>query len=83
LSNPDGYQAVLEAIRAAAPWRSNLFAALSRTSDGIDAANRLLLDLTGLGAPPKSNELSLVINGFINQKQYEPAYRLFLFSLSD
>lgn len=83
LSNPDGYQAVLEAIRAAAPWRSNLLAALSRTSDGIDAANRLLLDLTGLGAPPKSNELSLVINGFINQKQYEPAYRLFLFSLSD
>ncbi|WP_246805331.1 tetratricopeptide repeat protein [Mesorhizobium mediterraneum] len=83
LSNPDGYQAVLAAIRAAAPWRANLFAALSRTSDGIDAANRLLLDLTGSGAPPKSNELSLVINGFINQKQYEPAYRLFLFSLSD
>lgn len=83
LFNPEGYQAVLAAIKAAAPWRANLFAALSRTSDGIDAANRLLLDLTGSGAPPKSNELSLVINGFINQKRYEPAYRLFLFSLSD
>ncbi|WP_287191615.1 hypothetical protein [Mesorhizobium sp.] len=83
LFNPDGYQAVLAAIKAEAPWRTNLFATLGRTPEGLDSANRLLLDLTGSGAPPKSNELSLVINGYINQKQYEPAYRLFLFSLSD
>ncbi|RWC35179.1 MAG: hypothetical protein EOS70_11660 [Mesorhizobium sp.] len=83
LSNPDGYQAVLAAIKAEAPWRSSLFATLRRTPEGLESASRLLLDLTGSGAPPKSNELSLVINGYINQKQYEPAYRLFLFSLSD
>ncbi|RWP46116.1 MAG: hypothetical protein EOR04_00490 [Mesorhizobium sp.] len=83
LSNPDGYQAVLAAIRAEAPWRTSLFATLRRTPEGLDSANRLLLDLTGSGAPPKSRELSMVINGYIDQKQYEPAYRLFLFSLSD
>lgn len=83
LSSPDGYQAVLAAIRAEAPWRTSLFSTLSKTPEGLVSANRLLLDLAASGAPPKSNELSLVINGFIDQKQYEPAYRLFLFSLSD
>lgn len=83
LSTPDGYQAVLAAIRAAAPWRANLFATLSRSSNGIDAANRLLLDLAGSSAPPKSSELSAVIGGYILQKQYVSAYRLFLFSLTD
>ncbi|MER8880717.1 hypothetical protein [Mesorhizobium sp. M0684] len=83
LSSPDGYQAVLAAIRAEAPWRASLFAALGKTTEGLDFANRLLLDLTESSAPPKSGELSVVISGYILQKQYEPAYRLFLFSLSD
>ncbi|RWK57986.1 MAG: hypothetical protein EOR48_01485 [Mesorhizobium sp.] len=83
LSNPDGYQAVLAAIRAAAPWRTSLFVALGKTPEGLDFANRLLLDLIGTGAPPNRSELSYVIGGYLRQKEYEPAYRLFLFSLSD
>lgn len=83
LSNPDGYEAVLSALKAEAPWRTNLFATLGNTSDGLDTADRLLLDLIGSTAPPKSSELSAVINGYIGQKRYESAYRLFLFSLSD
>ncbi|MES0157605.1 hypothetical protein NKJ81_29190 [Mesorhizobium sp. M0018] len=83
LSNPDGYQAVLTAIETEAPWRARLIAALSKTPEGLDFANRLLLDLSGTTAPPKSSELSVVISGYILQKKYEPAYRLFLFSLSD
>ncbi|RWI30333.1 MAG: hypothetical protein EOQ92_00100 [Mesorhizobium sp.] len=83
LSSPDGYQAVLAAIKAAAPWRTNLFATLRRTPEGLDSANRLLLDLKGSDAPPRSNELSAVIGGYILQKEYESAYRLFLFSLTD
>lgn len=83
LFNPEGYQAVLAAIRAAAPWRASLFVALGKTPEGLDFANRLLLDLTGSGAPPKSSELSLVIYEHIRQKKFEQAYRLFLFSLSD
>ncbi|WP_292543843.1 hypothetical protein [Mesorhizobium sp.] len=83
LSNPDGYQAVLAAIRAAAPWRADLLVALGKTPAGLDLANRLLLDLTGSSAPPNPNEVSAVIKGYIGQKEYERAYRLFLFSLSD
>lgn len=83
LSNADGYQALLAAIKAEAPWRASLFAALGKTPAGLDSANQLLLDLTGSNAPPRSNELSTVINGYIRQKQYGQAYRLFLFSLSD
>lgn len=83
LSNPDGYQAMLAAIKAEAPWRTSLFATLGSSPEGLDSANKLLLDLTGSSAPPKSNELSFVINGYIRQKKYEAAYRLFLFSLSD
>ncbi|MER9596997.1 hypothetical protein [Mesorhizobium sp. M0244] len=83
LSNPDGYQAVLTAIRAQAPWRVSLIYALSKTPEGIDFANRLLLDLTGSSAPPNSGELTAVISGYLRQKEYGPAYRLFLFSLSD
>lgn len=83
LSDAGGYQAALAALRAEAPWRATLFAALGRTTEGVDAANRLLLDLTGSNAPPTSGELSAVISGDIRQKKYERAYRLFLFSLSD
>ncbi|MER8871734.1 hypothetical protein NKI04_17670 [Mesorhizobium sp. M0814] len=83
LSNSDGYQAVLAAIRAEAPWRATLIYALSKTPRGIDFANRLLLDLTGSSAPPNSSELSAVISGYFRQKEYGPAYRLFLFSLSE
>lgn len=83
LSNPDGYQAVLAAIKADAPWRTNLFATLRRTPEGLDSATQLLLDLKESDAPPKSNELSAVIGGYILQKEYESAYRLFLFSLTD
>ncbi|PDQ17699.1 hypothetical protein CN311_28660 [Mesorhizobium sanjuanii] len=83
LSNPDGYQAVLAALKVDAPWRSSLFVALGNAPLGLDFANRLLLDLIGSSSPPKQGELSFVINGYIRQKQYEPAYRLFLFSLSE
>ncbi|MER8504123.1 hypothetical protein [Mesorhizobium sp. M0204] len=83
LSSPDGYQAVLTAIQAEAPWRANLFAVLSKTPERLDLANRLLLDLTASPAPPRPSELSAVITGYIRQKEYESAYRLFLFSLSD
>lgn len=83
LSNPDGYQAVLAAIKAEAPWRASLFVALGKTPEGLDFANRLLLDLTGSSAPPNSSELSRVIFEHIRQKKFEQAYRLFLFSLSD
>lgn len=82
LLNPDGYQAVLTAIGAEAPWRASLFSALGKTPQGLDSANRLLLDLARSSAPPKTSELSAVISGYISQKEYETAYRLFLFSLS-
>ncbi|MER9301476.1 tetratricopeptide repeat protein [Mesorhizobium sp. M0496] len=83
LSNPDGYRAVLAAMKIGAPWRSNLFSALGHDPRGLRAASQLLLDLAGSSSPPTSKELSAVINGYIRQKEYEPAYRLFLFSLSD
>ncbi|MER8461005.1 hypothetical protein NKH82_28950 [Mesorhizobium sp. M0915] len=83
LSVPNGYQAVLSAIRAEAPWRGNLFLSLNKTSGGLDLANRLLLDLTGSSAPPTSGELTGAIAGYIRLSEYEPAYRLFLFSLTD
>ncbi|MFC3322086.1 hypothetical protein [Mesorhizobium cantuariense] len=83
LSDPNGYQAVLAATKAGAPWRANLFSALGQDPRGLRAANQLLLDLAGSGSPPTSKELSAVINGYIRQKEYEAAYRLFLFSLSD
>ncbi|BCG83456.1 hypothetical protein [Mesorhizobium sp. 113-3-3] len=83
LSNPDGYHTVLAAMAAGAPWRGTLFSALGKTPQGLDFANQLLLDLAGSEAPPKSGELSSVITGYIAQKEYEQAYRLFLFSLSD
>jgi hypothetical protein len=83
LSNADGYRAVLAAVRAEAPWRGQLFLSLGQNPQGLSAANQLLLDLAGSATPPTSNELSAVISGYIKQKQYGPAYRLFLFSLSD
>ncbi|MER8611812.1 hypothetical protein NKI50_23355 [Mesorhizobium sp. M0563] len=83
LANPDGYNAMLAAITAETPWRPSLFVALANDPKGLDYANRLLLDLNESGAPPKPGELSIVINGYIRQREYEQAYRLFLFTLSE
>ncbi|MFA6031719.1 MAG: hypothetical protein WC889_02330 [Myxococcota bacterium] len=83
LSSPDGYQAVLAATAAQAPWRAGLFGVLGTSRQGLDFANQLLLDLARTGAPPTSGELSAVMNGYIRQTEYEQAYRLFLFSLTD
>lgn len=83
LSNSEGYQAVLKAISSDAPWRNDLFPALVADPRGLDLANQLLLDLAVSTAPPKVQELSLVIKGYIQQKKYDSAYRLFLFSLTD
>lgn len=83
LSSPDGYDAVLTAIRKEAPWRKSLFSSLTQGPQGLASANRLLLDLAGSDAPPTASELSAVIGGYISQKEYDAAYRLFLFSLTD
>ncbi|MER9926250.1 hypothetical protein NKJ84_25740 [Mesorhizobium sp. M0048] len=83
LSNPDGYQAMLAAITAETPWRSSLFVALANDPTGLEYANQLLLDLHKSSAPPKLGELSIVINGYFRQSEYQQAYRLFLFTLSD
>lgn len=83
LSNPDGYQAMLAALKTGAPWRGSVLSALGTTSEGLEFANRLLLELSGSSAPPSSDELSFVINGYVRQKKFEAAYRFFLFSLSD
>jgi tetratricopeptide (TPR) repeat protein len=82
LSSPDGYDAVLTAIRAEAPWRKSLFSSLTQEPQGLASANRLLLDLAGSDAQPTASELSAVINGYLRQKEYDAAYRLFLFSLT-
>ncbi|MBN9272152.1 MAG: hypothetical protein J0J15_18275 [Mesorhizobium sp.] len=83
LANPSGYRAVLKAIGADAPWRGYLFSTLVADPLGIGLANRLLLDMAGSSTPPTDRELSSVIAGFIRQRQYGSAYRLFLFSLTD
>lgn len=83
LSNSDGYQAVLKAVSSDAPWRNDLFPALVADPRGLDLANQLLFDLAASSAPPKIQELSLVIKGYIQQNKYDAAYRLFLFSLND
>ncbi|MER8911597.1 hypothetical protein NKH99_28785 [Mesorhizobium sp. M0854] len=83
LSNPDGYNTMLAAIRTETPWRPSLFGALANDPKGLNYANRLLLDLNESTAPPKPSELSIVINGYIRQREYEQAYRLFLFTLSE
>lgn len=83
LSNPDGYQAVLRAVSSNAPWRNDLFPALVADPRGLDLANQLLLDLAASDAPPKVQEVSSVIRGYIKQNKYDAAYRLFLFSLTD
>lgn len=83
LSKADGYQSVLRAMKADAPWRASLFPALMNDPAGLDFANKILLDLAGSSAPPTAHELASVINGYIALGQYETAYRLFLFSLTD
>lgn len=82
MSTKEGYDAVLDAVKEDAPWRSGLVGALARDAFGVQVAERLLLDLRGTPLPARSGEISSVIAGYFQQKRYEEAYRFFLFSLS-
>ncbi len=82
LSRPEGFQAVRDALAEDAPWRRNIFATLGREPAGIPLAEQLLLDLKDTKVPPQPGEIASIINGYIGQKQYESAYRFFLFTQS-
>ena len=83
LVTDEGYAAILSALTLDTPWRGRLFGSLGSNPDGILAADRLLLDLKATPVPPRRNELVAVINGHLKQKDYEAAYRLFLFTLDE
>ncbi len=82
LSRPEGFKAVRDALAEDAPWRRHIFAALGKDAANIAVAERLLLDLKDTKVPPQPAEMASIINGYIAQKQYESAYRFFLFTQS-
>lgn len=83
LAESAGFAAVVDVLAADAPWRGTLFRQLAADPVGIGFADRLLLDLRHSALPPRPDELAAVISNYIKAGQYDAAYRLFRFSLSD
>lgn len=83
LNTPEGYAAVLANLANEPPWRSGVITRLARQPETTPLAGRLLLDLQATASPPRSPELAASIGAYIRQQNYEDAYRLFLFTLSD
>ncbi len=83
LADPDGYASIRAALVANVPWRLSLLRSLGRDPATTDEASRLLLDLRSSAAPPTPDELALVLASYVQQKRYETAYRVFLFTLSE
>lgn len=80
LADPTGYQAALNLLGEGVPWRGSVVNFLARDPQAVYLANRLVLDLTGAPVPTTASELASVMNGYIAQKRYDAAYRLFLFA---
>lgn len=83
LSSQAGFGAVVEAIHEGAPWRGALFGLLGRTPGGLATAERLIFDLGRSSSPPTAGEIAAVIGGYIREKEYQAAHRLFLFTLAE
>src|SRR5690606_30562246 len=83
LSDPAGFAAIADTLRENAPWRSGIFSVLADSSQGLPLAERLLFELRTSPFPPTAREIGAVISGHVRQQDYQSAYRLFLFTLSE
>lgn len=83
LGTEAGYAAVLKALEGGPPWRPRLFRALGSMPEGLASGERLLVDLLDAANPSSPAEIASVISGYIRQKDYQSAYRLFLFTMSE
>lgn len=82
LADPAGYAAMLARLAENVPWRGRLIGSLAGEAETLPVAGRLLVDLPP-ESPPTSAEIATSINGYIAQRRYAEAYRLFLFTQSE
>lgn len=81
LSQEPAYQAVMTAMMADAPWRSQLIGGLAGQEQGLGFAYRILMDLANSEQPPTRREISSTIRAFMAAKRYNEGYRLFRFTI--
>lgn len=81
-SQADSYAAMLETIVQDPPWRRQLIAVLSDFNTGnLTFTARLLQDLALGSAPPSVAETAPLLASLFRHKEYDLAYRTFLFTL--
>ena len=83
LADPDGFAAIAAAVGQGVPWRRSLFLALGARREGLPAGERLLSELRQSPVAPTPAEVSAIIQGYVREQDFQSAYRLFLFSLSE
>lgn len=81
-SQAGSYAALLETIAQDPPWRRQLIAVLSDFNTGdLAFTARLLQDLALGSAPPSAAETAPLLASLFRRKEYDLAYRTFLFTL--
>lgn len=83
LNDPAGYETVIDRLRQDPPWRTAVIVKLAQEANTVAVGERLLFDMLGSEYPPRPREISASISGYLKQRRYDDAYRLFLFTLSD
>ena len=83
LRNPDGYRAVIAALKKKPLWRKRFLWFLNERSDTVRFAYRLQLDLGSVTDRERNWEILETIWALLDNKHNDLAYRLFLLTLSD
>lgn len=82
-SAPAAHSVLLDRIAASPPWRKTLLAVLSSdTAENPGFAAQLLQDLAAGAGPPTAAETSQLLASLFRRREYDLAYRTFLFTLS-
>lgn len=83
LSQPDGYQVALSALREDPPWRPQFLRYLNGDPGTVDLAYRLQLDLNSNTRESRPGELGGTLSALLRNGQYDFAHRLFLLTLNE
>lgn len=83
LQDPAAYGRTLELLRDSPPWAGEFFRALSNDENGLDFAYRLQVDLSRQDGQSLPLEAENTMRALIRVKQYDLAYRLFLFTQTE
>lgn len=83
IRSAEGYEVTLATLRTDPPWRRQVLRYLNIDPNTVGLAYRLQLDLGRATTTSRHGEIAATLRALLGHRQYDLAYRLFLFTLND